>query len=516
MSDCVSQASTRRAGDSRWESLRYYSLYRLILASGLALVGHAFVGAPEALTLWRVVVAAYFVAAVLLLYFQRLPCLAFRWILHSQITVDLAALSVLMYLSGGHRGGMAYPIMVVVAAGGLLGEGRLVHFYAALATLGALFVQTLLMLRFDGDAGAQFGAVGLLCIGFFAVATVARLLAQRALQNEQLAYQRGSALTRQILVNERIIADLDDGVLVVGATGALRQLNPSAEALLGPAARAGAILADVSPSLAAALGHATGEAVIGSGGAHVRLRVRSAGDGGDRVIFLEDLERIELEARQIKLAALGRLSGSIAHEIRNPLSAISQAGELLTEEKRAETQTRLVRIILDNTRRIDRLVANVLELGRRDRVTPESISFDAFVNGFIEESCNFGGLAPGLVACTIPAGFRLRFDRVHLQQILWNLVGNARRYCSGLPAAIRIAAARRGDGRVTIEVRDDGPGMSSEIRSRAFEPFFTTDAKGTGLGLYIARELAQANDAELELCESLAGAHFCLTAEEGA
>jgi two-component system sensor histidine kinase PilS (NtrC family) len=503
-------------GDSRWESLRYYSLYRLILAAGLALIGHTFLSVPEGLSLWTVVVGIYFGAAVLLLYSQRLSRLSLHWVLNVQIVLDLAVLTTLMYISGGNRGGIPYLIMVVVAAGGLLGEGRLVYFYAALATIGVLLVQTFRALYYEGDPGAELGAVGLLSVGFFAVATVARLLAHRALQNEQLAYQRGSALTRQILVNERIIADLHDGVLVVSEDGAIRQINPEAEALLGPTARSGEALGTVSPALVAALAEGAGEAIIGEENLRVRLRVRSTGDAGDRVIFLEDLEQIELEAQQIKLAALGRLTGGIAHEIRNPLAAISHAGELLAEEKRAEMQARLVRIILDNTRRIDRMVADVLELGRRDRVTAESIRLEGFVRAFLEESSNFGGLEPGLVSYEIPSDLAVRFDRIHLQQILWNLVGNARRYCSGKPGAIRIEAAYRKDGRVAVDVSDDGPGMSSEVRSRIFEPFFTTDSKGTGLGLYIARELAQANDAELELSETSSGAHFCLTMEHGA
>jgi two-component system sensor histidine kinase PilS (NtrC family) len=516
LNDQASLAVGWQPGDSRWESLRYYSLYRLVLAAGLVLVGHAFLSVPEGLSLWTTVVGAYFVAAVLLLYFQRRSWLSFYWVLNLQIIIDVVVLTTLMYISGGNRGGISYLIMVVVAAGGLLGEGRLVYFYAALATIGVLLVQGFRILYSGGDASSELGAVGLLSIGFFAVATVARLLAHRALQNEQLAYQRGSALTRQILVNERIIADLHDGVLVVSEEGAIRQINPEAEALLGPLAQSGQALAKVSPSLVAALAEDAREAVVGDDGARVRLRVRSTGDAGDRVIFLEDLEQIEREAQQIKLAALGRLTGGIAHEIRNPLAAISHAGELLAEEKRAEMQVRLVRIILDNTRRIDRMVADVLELGRRDRVTAESIRLEGFVRAFLEESCNFGGLEPGLVSYEIPEEVAVRFDRIHLQQILWNLVGNARRYCSGTPGAIRIEAAYRKDGRVTVDVRDDGPGMGSEIRSRIFEPFFTTDSKGTGLGLYIARELAQANDAELELCETSPGAHFCLTAEAGA
>jgi two-component system sensor histidine kinase PilS (NtrC family) len=510
------QAAAWQPAESRWESLRYYSLYRLVLASGFGLVSHAFISDHGGISIWLGLVALYFVAALLLLYFQRLGGLPFAWVLNLQILVDITVLSVLMYFSGGHRGGIPYVLMVVVAAGGLLGEGRLVYFYAALATVGVLVAQSVrYVYAGEGDPANEFASVGLLCAGFFAVATVARLLAQRALKNEQLAYQRGSALTRQILVNERIIADLHDGVLVVGEDGALRQLNPKAAALLGGAARPGMALERVSQALAEALAKNAAQSTL-EDGQRVRLRVHAAGGAGDRVIFLEDLEQIELEAQQIKLAALGRLTGSIAHEIRNPLAAISHAGELLAEEKRAVMQTRLIRIVLDNSRRIERMVADVLELGRRDRVTQESISFADFMRVFIEDNSSFGSLDPQLVSCVIPPELRIRFDRIHLHQVLWNLISNAKRYCSGKPGAVRVAARPAEHGCVLIEISDDGPGFAPEIRNQVFEPFFTTDSKGTGLGLYIARELAQANDATLELDEAPVGAHFSLLAEGGA
>ncbi|MCL2657299.1 MAG: HAMP domain-containing histidine kinase [Betaproteobacteria bacterium] len=511
------QAAMWQPGQSRWESLRYYSLYRLVLASGLGLVSHAFISDQSGISIWMGVVAVYFFAALLLLYFQRLGGLSFAWVLNLQILVDIAVLSVLMYFSGGNRGGMPYILMVVVAAGGLLGEGRLVYFYAALATVGVLVVQSIrYVYSGEGDPTTEFAAVGLLCVGFFAVATVARLLAQRALKNEQLAYQRGSALTRQILVNERIIADLHDGVLVVGEDGVLRQLNPKAAKLLGGVARPGMALERVSQALAGALANSAAQTTLEDNGQRVRLRVHAAGNAGDRVIFLEDLEQIELEAQQIKLAALGRLTGSIAHEIRNPLAAISHAGELLAEEKRAVMQTRLIRIVLDNSRRIERMVADVLELGRRDRVTQESIPFADFMRVFIEDNSSFGSLDPQLVRCDIPPELRIRFDRIHLHQVLWNLINNAKRYCSGKPDAVRVTARPAEHGCVLVEISDDGQGFSPEIRNRVFEPFFTTDSKGTGLGLYIARELAQANDATLELDEAPVGAHFSLLAEGGA
>ncbi len=500
--------------ESRWESLRYYSFYRLIVASGLAFVGRMFLleGSSSA-TDWSYVVAAYFFAAVALLYFLRATRAPFEWVVNTHITIDIVALSALMYLGGGHKGGLPYMMMVVVAAGGLLGEGRLVFFYASLASVAVLAVQGLRSLTLDSEAVADITAVGFVCIGFFAVATVARLLATRALANEALAHQRGAALRRQERVNEQIIADLHDGVLVLGADGVVMQANRKAAELLGDLPHIGLPIDVLSPELAAAVVSGDADVRVGEAGSQVRVRTLRLGEQGDTIVYLEDLERIEREAQQIKLAALGRLTGGIAHEIRNPLAAISHASELLGEEKRAEMQQRLTRIIHDNTRRIDRMVRDVLELGRRDRATPETIPLLAFARTFLDEQVSYEGLDPALVELEGDAALRVRFDRIHLQQILWNLLGNARRFASGAPGSLRIQVLAGGEDQVMLDVVDDGPGVPPESRSRVFEPFFTSDPRGTGLGLYIARELAQANAAELQLCESRGGAHFRLMAK---
>ncbi|WP_341678640.1 HAMP domain-containing sensor histidine kinase [Niveibacterium sp. SC-1] len=499
--------------ESRRVSLRYYSLYRLVAAAGLALVGRMFLGDGERSSVWLTIVGVYFLAAVALLYFQRSSRLQFQWVLSIHIGVDLLALAALMYASGGYRGGLAYMIMVVVAAGGLLGEGRLVFFYASVAAVLVLVIQMLVSLGVGEDPSGSIAAAGLVSMSFFAVATVARLLGHRALVNEAVAFQRGSALGQQIRLNERIISDFEDGVLVLDAEMNLLQLNPRAQAWLGRGAVPGRALAGLSAALAEAVREGRSEATLSVDGPQLRLRALSPDEGGVRLIYLEDMGRIERDAQQIKLAALGRLTGSIAHEIRNPLAAISHASELLAEEKRAEMQVRLTRIIQDNTRRIDRMVRDVLELGRRDRATPEYIQVDAFIATFIDDSANYEGLVAELVDYSGIAGAQIRFDRVHLYQVLWNLVGNARRHCSGKPGSIKIRTVMPEAGRLVILVSDDGPGVSPQVRSRLFEPFFTTDSKGTGLGLYIARELAEANDAQLDLGEAETGACFCLSAE---
>ncbi|MDY0013016.1 MAG: HAMP domain-containing sensor histidine kinase, partial [Rhodocyclaceae bacterium] len=227
-------------------------------------------------------------------------------------------------------------------------------------------------------------------------------------------------------------------------------------------------------------------------------------------VYLEDFEEIQRQTQQVKLAALGRLTASMAHEIRNPLSAVIHAAELFKDERRSDMQGRLIRIINDNARRIEGLVKDVLALGRRDTAMQESIHLAPFVEHLVEEFALRDEGTP-VFRVDVSAGLSFAADRAHLHQILGNLLANARRYCSGMAASVSVWAEALADGRVALHVQDDGPGIAPEHRQSVFEPFFTTHSKGIGLGLYIARELAEANGATLELRENEGPAHFCLT-----
>jgi two-component system, NtrC family, sensor histidine kinase PilS len=228
--------------------------------------------------------------------------------------------------------------------------------------------------------------------------------------------------------------------------------------------------------------------------------------------FLEDTGRLQAQAQQMKLAALGRLTASIAHEIRNPLSAISHAADLLREERRGDMQERLGRIIRDNAQRLERIVRDVLELSRRDWIEPEQLALQAFLATFLDEFCMHEKARPELLERRLDEGASLVFDRAHFNQVLWNLLANALRYGSGTAGAIRLTAkVSASSNRCELHIIDDGPGIEEKLRGRVFEPFFTTHSKGTGLGLYIARELCDANGARLALLDNAPGAHFCIT-----
>lgn len=507
--------------DTFWRSLHFFNLYRLGVATvfvcAILIYGGSLSFGSQDPGMFASVSTGYLLFALLFYIALQSFKRGFNLHLTLQVATDILALTLLMFASGGAKSGIAFMLLVVLAGAGLVGQGRLTLFFAALATLAVLLEQAYRVLQFGGNP-EDFIRTGITSIGFFATAITARLLARRVVANEELARRRGVELADQMSINERVIRDMQDGVLVVGSDGLIRQYNPQAEKLLGASAPPMSDLASFSVSLAEYYPRwhlqaiEAAEIIRDPGtGRLLRARFLPAGEGGNALIYIEDLDRELAQAQQLKLAALGRLTANMAHEIRNPLSAISHAAELLGEEQASITQTRLIRIIGDNSLRLNRLVAEVLELGRRDRAHTELLRLGRFIETFLDEYAVNDNQAKKIVELSVDDAAMLSFDRSHLNRVLWNLLDNALRYCRGNPGSIRLET-RSGPspGRTELHIMDDGGGILPALRAQVFEPFFTTHNSGTGLGLYIARELCEANGALLELRDNDPGAHFCL------
>jgi two-component system sensor histidine kinase PilS (NtrC family) len=508
--------------ESFWVSLRYFNAYRVAVAALFLILvlayGDALALGQRNLRLFGLVSVLYLVAAAAFhVAIKRIPR-HFETQLTLHVCTDIVAIVLLMYASGGFRTGLAVMLLISVAGASLVSRGRLLLFYAALASIGVLLEQAVAIIR--GDQGvAEFLPAGLLCLGYFATALITNRLAERVITNERVARQRGVDLANQLRVNQLVIQDVQDGVLVVDSNGLVRQHNPVVDRLLGrPAPELDQIEA-YSDQLARALGEwregrarATATFRFPDSGILVRARFVEAGVAGDSfaVIYLEDISKLEDQARQMKLAALGRLTANIAHEIRNPLAAITHAAELMLEENRAPARERLTRIIRDNARRLDRMVKDVLELNRRDRVQPDSVRLGPFVETFLDEFAQNEQVDRSAFALVLKGDGVVEVDRVHLNQILWNLTRNAWRHSQKRAESVRLHVQRHGN-RLELRVVDDGSGVPRDLQSQLFEPFFTTYSAGTGLGLYIARELCAANGAALDYVDRPAGAEFRIT-----
>lgn len=508
---------------SYWRSLRYFSAYRIFIAgiflAGVMVFGDALSIGTQDVNLFRRTSAIYLLLSIAMLVAVVRRTYGFNLQLSLQVAVDIAVLTLMMYASGGQKSGIAVLLLVVVAGAGLVGQGRMTLFYAALASVAMLMEESWRALTLDADP-VDFARTGMICIAFFGVAIVARLLAQRVVANETLARERGRELGDQLRISERIIRDMEDGVLVVDADAQVRLFNPRAESMLDRQVSGRPALAALSGVLAARYAAWSAQRVEAAevlrpvAGKLLRVRYLPPAEvGGNALIYLEDMERVQSQAQQLKLAALGRLTANMAHEIRNPLAAISHAAELLAEEDPDPLRQRLARIIHDNTQRLNRLVTEVLELGRRDRAQPELLNWQAFLRGFVEELALHDRTVETRVQTT-GDNLMIRFDRGHLYRVLWNLVGNALRHASQEQGAVRIGAgvSTQASG-IEIHVFDDGPGIDTNLHGQVFEPFFTTHGAGTGLGLYIARELCEANGASLDLLNEPGGAHFRISAE---
>ena len=520
-SEPATDVSAPAGPDPLWRSLFYFNVYRLAGAVVLLVLAAA-LGATSTIAtrdpvLYVWVTAVYCAFSLLCFVLIRI-----RWLfdlqLSTQVGADVLFVVQLIYKSQGISSGLGLLLLTTLAAAGLVARGRLTLFYAAIATVAILLEHTYEVLYFDAPV-AQYAQTGLLAAGYFAIAWVTHTLARYAVASEELAAQREVDLENMAQVSEHVIQDMQDGVLVVDGEGVIRQFNTRAERILGPLwGRRDVRLREYAPLLAGRFSKwreneaegQTAEDITPNRAVAARFvpigRRRAAG----AVIFLEDLTRIQSEARQMKLAALGRLTANIAHEIRNPLGAISHAAELLQEEPAvSDTSKRLAAIIHDNSQRLDRMVNDVLRLRRSDLAHRETFNLVEYLKTFVEQFCQIEKLSPDVFRIDLRADPEVQFDRSHLNQVMWNLCRNAARHSRGEHGSIRIiVAADERERVVRLDVIDDGAGVPPELRSHLFEPFFTTASGGTGLGLYIAREVCEANNAKLDYVETPEGACF--------
>jgi len=518
--------------DQYWRSLYYFNIYRLIIGSGLLIITWKFqfthFGSYHFLLfLYAGLGHVLFSSISMLLIKLRYP--NFNWQLAIQVGSDIVFFTVMLYASGGLQSGLGVLLLVSLAGAGLISRGRLALFFASIATISLLLQETYSSLTVDFYS-AQYSQAGLLSMAYFAVAWLAHRLAKYTLASEQLAQERGTDLANMAQVNQLVIQDIQEGVLVVDKSGNIRQRNTYAEKLLDLSSSSSKTellrLSDYVPEIASRLTSWQGDSNINfdllrlsHNNALVRTRFVpiQADFRNGVVIFLEDMGRIQAQLQQLKLAALGRLTANIAHEIRNPLSAINHAAELLEEEQLANnTNSRLVRIICDNTQRLNKIVQDVLQLNRHNISKLDIVNAHEFIQIFLEEFCHIEKIDINVFILNSSNDYLINFDRDHLNQVLWNLCRNAWRHCRKQAGSIHIELSTGSNkNNIHLDIFDDGPGVDPQQLKQIFEPFFTTAVTGTGLGLYISREMCETNHASLEYIENSTGGHFRIICKSG-
>ena len=504
----------RRRFDLTLGLLRIYNYYRTFV--GVALIAafsqDYFVTqlgtlAPTLFLLGCLAYTGFNLLSVLLL--SVLPQRWFRGqlIALTLVTGDIIALTVLMYASGGIGSGLAPLILVTVVTGAILVTGRRATLVAATASIAVLYEEFYLFIS-GPDLQYDFFQAGIFGLIYFIASLGVQQLSTRLRQNDIRALTQAAELADLERLNKQIIQRMRTGIIVVDQANLVRMHNQSARALIGAdgsneLTHLPLALEDTLNAWREDTRKRTPPFQVAPQLPTIRVNfsaVRTMEHDGDVTIFLEDTGEIQQQAQQLKLAELGRLSASIAHEVRNPLGAISHAAQLLDESEELNApDRRLTDIIISHCKRMNGVVENVLEMSRRRSPQPERVALKSHLDVFTEEFVQARPDAE-LTVSVDPADTEVRIDPRQLDQVLTNLADNGIRYSEANERGKRVHLEGGLDvvsDRPYLNVIDEGQGVDEEVIPNLFQPFSTNTHLGTGLGLYISRELCEANQAQL-------------------
>ncbi|MGR9044801.1 MAG: sensor histidine kinase [Gammaproteobacteria bacterium] len=523
-----------------WSLLKVFLIYRLMLGCLFIILfynqlGPAILGSYSK-TLFSYSSLCYLILTIVsgICIFQRLT----SYTLQAQILIstDIIIITLIMHSCGGINSGLGILLAVSIASGGLLIGGRCAMLFAALATLSILAEQ-IYTLQIHNYEGVAFTNAGMLGASFFTIALLSLVLAQRTEKTAELADQRQQTIHQLEELNQYIIQHLQSGIIISDENQRILMCNGAALKL----AHLDAIpenLAQISghleqafnlwlhdPSQDFAVMHVpsnTMESDAESPGAavappylqseiQIRFMLLPTQQKTFHMIILEDIALYNQRLQQSKLASLGQLTASIAHEIRNPLGAISHAGQLLSENPElSKEDKRLTEIIQKHSLRVNQIIEDILQLSRRSASFRKKIDLAPWLDDYLDTFILENGLQPETFDKIIePSPMSVLVDPTHLKQIVDNLCNNALKYGRPEHSAIILSLRRQGQN-PCLDVIDSGPGISPAHQNHLFEPFFTTSADGTGLGLYISKELAELNQAKLSYHVSEAG-QSCFT-----
>lgn len=518
---------TRIASQSsrdRYGLLRVYAYYRLLLAILLLISFYGFnILGSDNTALFNYTLTLYSIITVsTLIRIHRPNFQPSDQHMFLICFIDIVVISLLMHSSGGVSSGLGLLLVVTVSAASITLLGQLSTLIAALATLAVLASTLYNMLNDKSQIEALLPA-GLIGFLLFVTSQLFEYITKRMhLAADEAELQTQRRLQTQQL-NELIVQRMHTGIVVLAPDGSIRLMNSSASALLDlPVSISSNVEEDLSfahiPALYECLEqwrkfpHSRIKPVkLKDAGPELQLSF-SGLDGtrnSDVIVFVEDTRKIAQQAQQMKLASLGHLTANIAHEVRNPLGAISHAAQLLAESTSLNIHDlRLSEIIQNHTRRVNMIIENVLQLSRRNKSLPTRVSMQLFLEKFIDhyQQTHRSDIIIRLDCPKEP--IYLNIDTSQIEQVLSNLCDNGLRY--SLQATGKATLLLQGSvdpllGTPCLNIIDDGPGIPKENESNIFEPFFTTETQGTGLGLYLARELCESNQARLDYTHTAEG-----------
>jgi two-component system sensor histidine kinase PilS (NtrC family) len=495
---------------SSWRELTLYSGYRIFLSLVLFYVFYnklppEFLGSLSP-TIYSISSQFYLLTSLVLFLFSYRRWGDFQSQLLIHLLIDILVLTIIIHVSGGLKTGLGSLLVVVVVAGATLIPGRTALFISAVAAIAVLFEAG--YSQIVGDGVTRYSHAGMLGATFFVTALLAQTLSQKILESQKLAQEREEDIKRLALLNEHIISQMQTGIMVIEQTGIVRLSNQSARQLLGVKKYDNLnSLTDWSHTLSNQVRAWQRNEVNPFQPFQQRndlpLILVSANklESGEVVLYMENTSAISQQVQQLKLALLGRLTASIAHEIRNPLGAISHAGELLAEVNSDDATTlKLTNIISRHSARMNGIIDTILQMSRRKNVEPTVVVLANWLELFLDELHEYKRLEPDTIKLQVLSPLATVFiDKEQLHQVVYNLVDNALNYsvADSTQPRVKIRLSTNKNQHVIIDVMDNGPGVSNKALKHLFEPFNSERQGGTGLGLYLARELCQANGAWL-------------------
>ncbi|MGY4827844.1 ATP-binding protein [Sphaerotilaceae bacterium SBD11-9] len=445
-----------------------------------------------------------------------------QWL--ATIGVDIVCFTALHLLSPAASLNYVALLVLPVLMAGVLTPRLIALATAAIVTLALLVIATLGVLA-GGDVTLLMTQAALAGSGFFVITLLAGELAGRLAREELTAKGSLELARQQAQLNRLVIEEMQEGVLVVDRRGRVRAANPAARGLLAPEGLCreapfqlrgveawGSLVKSVERAFAEASWPEAGRDVLidfdGAPARTLRVRMRFTRRREPQaseelcVMFLEDVRSMQARTRQEKLAAMGRVSAGIAHEIRNPLAAISQANALMAEDATTPSQRQLTRMVSDNVERLKRIVDDVMEVAPSDVQAVVAIDATAVVAAVCVEWARTTGMTLGehsVLQVSLPdEPVGVVFDGEHLRRVLVNLLDNGYRHATKVPAAVRLRLAVRDETHAILSVASDGAPIPPDVERYLFEPFFSTRSRGTGLGLYICRELCERYGARID------------------
>jgi two-component system sensor histidine kinase PilS (NtrC family) len=502
------------------QTLKVFSSYRILLATLLLLVFlFQYSGALESAYkpgLFLLISCLYLVGNVLVHFWARGQQFRLdnRTLFVLYFAADIFSLTLISHANGGLSGGVNILLTLTVATASIFYRGQLALFVAAVASI-AVVANATFLLQLGVVSSNELLSAGLLGAIFFASSLLIQTLVRRIESSQTLAAQKSRELADSQYLNELIVRRMQTGIVVADANRIIQTINDSALQMLGQA-QAGSPPRQLPQQLVSRLQQWQEMPHIRSTpfqaraqSAHIQAEfMRLAGEEGDNtLIFLEDTSRARQHAQQIKLASLGRLTASIAHEIRNPLSAINHAAQLLDEsEELSKADQRLSQIITNHAARMNQIIENIQQLSRREAAQAERIELETWLPRFVQ---TLKEQNPGaIIEITNHASARIAFDPSQLDQVLTNLCTNGLRYSQRKTGEERLDFFFNTDsstGLPYLDIIDHGDGVAADQIEKLFEPFYTSESQGTGLGLFIAKELCEANQARLDYLRTQAG-----------